>query len=308
MHACTAYLAPYQIAFVTQEGLFQSGQQSTPQLLIDAANLDCQIIPMISPDKAFVPCARGGLNIESALFLLDVTTGERTEIVAAGPTSAGSWSSDSRHFAYMSGAESYSAELFIFYIETGDSILEPVPKSLELDVRDVTWSPDNLHMAMTIGPNWYREGPGRPDNPDELFVYDMTTKSLLSLGSETFGHCKKPAWSPSGEWIAAICQLPGEYGQIVLFSTQAGSGETPRLLYLGKNESIMSANENLDWIRNLNWTPDSEAVLYTAWSGKGESRLELFEAFLSIDRSSLVSEYFLEAARLQYGFDVSSYP
>ncbi len=124
----------------------------------------------ISPDGRTVAYVRRTADImtdkvRSSIWLIDVGTGEQRPVVTGtGEHFSPRWSRDGRRLAYVSTAEGGSPQLFVRWMDTGQSVrITGLPDS----PQGITWSPDGRRIAYLM--NVPDEGPklGRaPEKPE----------------------------------------------------------------------------------------------------------------------------------------------
>jgi dipeptidyl aminopeptidase/acylaminoacyl peptidase len=119
----------------------------------DLFSLEVASDPQISPDGTKIAYVRRSGDIMTdrmrpTIWLVDTRTGQQTPL-AAGPGghSQPRWSPDGRRLAYISTAEGGSAQLFVRWMDSGESVritgLPDTPGS-------VAWSPDGRLLAYTM--------------------------------------------------------------------------------------------------------------------------------------------------------------
>jgi dipeptidyl aminopeptidase/acylaminoacyl peptidase len=119
----------------------------------DLFGLEVAADPQISPDGRRIAYVRRSGDImtdrmRSAIWLIDVATGEQAPLVA-GPGSHFSprWSPDGSRLAYISTAEGAAAQLYVRWLDSGESVritgLPNAPSS-------VAWSPDGRQLAYAM--------------------------------------------------------------------------------------------------------------------------------------------------------------
>jgi len=116
----------------------------------DLFDLSAAADPQISPDGRTVAYVRRAADImtdraRSSIWLINVATGEQRPLVAGtGDHFSPRWSPDGRRLAYVSSAEGGAPELFVRWMDTGQTArvtgLPDSPQSL-------AWSPDGRRIA-----------------------------------------------------------------------------------------------------------------------------------------------------------------
>lgn len=187
----------------------------------------------ISPDGRTVAYVRRSADImtdraRSSIWLINVATGEQRPVAAGtGDHSSPRWSPDGRRLAYVSTAEGGAPQLFVRWMDTGQTVrVTGLPDSPQA----IAWSPDGRRIAylMTVpdegmklgtappkpeGANWAKpleiidKVTYRADNAgylkpgfDHIFMVDADGGAPRQL---TFGayHDGAPEWAPDGRSI-----------------------------------------------------------------------------------------------------------
>ncbi len=172
------------------EAVLQSGRKTG----------DMNLAPTVSPDGRLVAFfARRGL-FEIELFVADAQTGHVIKKLA-GPTSdshfdaisfissSGSWSPDSKHFAFIAQAEG-NHEI---------AILDVASSSVEKRVRvpgvgaisNIAWSPNGKTVAFS----------GQKGGMSDLYLLDLDHGTVTQLTNDRYADVQ-PTWSPDGRTIA----------------------------------------------------------------------------------------------------------
>jgi dipeptidyl aminopeptidase/acylaminoacyl peptidase len=151
----------------------------------DLFNLSSAADPQISPDGRSVAYVRRAADImtdklRSSIWLINTSTGEQRPIVTGtGDHVSPRWSPDGRRLAYASSAEGDSPQLFVRWMDSGETVrVTGLPESPQA----INWSPDGRWIAYLMAvPD---EGPklGKaPDKPEgakwaePLEIYDKVT-------------------------------------------------------------------------------------------------------------------------------------
>jgi Tol biopolymer transport system component len=104
--------------------------------------------------------------------------------------SAGSWSPDSRHLAFIV-FEKGDNYIGIVDVESGN--IEEVRVPGVDAIQNVAWSPDGKSIAIS----------GQETGASDLFLFDIDSKQVRRLTSDKFADLQ-PAWSPDGRQIAFV--------------------------------------------------------------------------------------------------------
>ena len=204
----------------------------------DLFSLEVASDPQISPDGTKIAYVRRTGDVMSdrmrpSIWVVDTRTGEQRPLVAGtGSHSSPRWSPDGRRLAYVSTAEGGGPQLFVRWMDSGQSVritgLPDSPSSL-------AWSPDGQRIAYS------------------MFVPDDGMK----LGSAPSPKPEGAQWAPSLEVITAIAYRsddsgyakPG-YTQIFVVSADGGA---PRQLTFGARNNDGP----------LSWSPDGQTILFS---------------------------------------------
>src|SRR3954470_1309879 len=207
----------------------------------DLFSLEAASDPQISPDSSRIAYVRRSGDIMTdrmrpTIWLVDTRNGEQAPLVAGtGSHLSPRWSPDGRRLAYISTAEGGGAQLFVRWMETGESVritgLPDTPDS-------IAWSPDGRQIAYAM------HVPG-----EEL--------RLGAPGDKPEG----AQWAPPLEIHSAVTYRTDEEGYLKpgfshIFLVSA-DGAAPRQLSFG------SVNDN----GPLSWTPDGRTIVFSSNRG-----------------------------------------
>ncbi|MFP5329070.1 MAG: prolyl oligopeptidase family serine peptidase [Alphaproteobacteria bacterium] len=151
----------------------------------DLFDLSSAADPQISPDGRSIAYVRRTADImtdklRSSIWLVSVATGEQRPIVAGtGDHFSPRWSPDGRRLAYVSTAEGGSPQLFVRWMDTGQTVrVTGLPDSPQA----INWSPDGRRIAylMTVPDEGLKLGspPPKPEGANwakPLEIYDKVT-------------------------------------------------------------------------------------------------------------------------------------
>src|ERR1700712_1188250 len=119
----------------------------------DLFSLEAASDPQISPDGSRIAYVRRSGDIMTArvrptIWLVDTRTGEQSPLVAGtGAHSQPHWSPDGRRLAYISTAEGSGAQLFVRWMDTGESVrITSLPDTPD----SIAWSPDGRQIAYAM--------------------------------------------------------------------------------------------------------------------------------------------------------------
>jgi len=116
----------------------------------DLFDLSAASDPQISPDGRTVAYVRRSADImtdkaRSSVWLINVATSEQRPLAAGtGDHFSPRWSPDGRRLAYVSTAEGGSPQLFVRWMDSGQTMrVTGLPDS----PQDLAWSPDGRRIA-----------------------------------------------------------------------------------------------------------------------------------------------------------------
>lgn len=233
----------------------------------DLFDLSAASDPQISPDGRTVAYVRRSADImtdkvRSSIWLINVATGEQRPLAAGtGDHFSPRWSRDGRRLAYASTAEGGAPQLFVRWMDTGQTVrVTGLPDSPQA----LAWSPDDRRIAYLMnvpdegpklgsapdkpeGANWakpleiidkvtYRTDEGGYLKPgfDKIFLVDADGGAPRQL---TFGayHDGAPEWTPDGHGIVFSAlrdpewELAGREAEI--YRLEIGSGSLVQLTH-----------------------------------------------------------------------------
>ena len=202
---------------------------------VDIFDMEWALNPRISPDGDEILYTRLSMDIMKDRPLTNVwivnADGSDHRPVLSGTGSYGNvnWSPDGGRIVYTSSADERGTELFVRWMDTGQTaLLSNLPKS----PGSVTWSPDGKHLAFTMfvedkptsfasppprpeGAEWAapvkvidkypyrRDGPGYIDvGFTHVFVIPADGGTPRQLTSGDHNHGGTLAWSPDSKSIA----------------------------------------------------------------------------------------------------------
>ena len=119
----------------------------------DLFNLEVASDPQISPDGSRIVYVRQTADIMTdrmrpTIWMIDVRTGQQSPLVAsAGSHSQPRWSPDGTRVAYISTAEGGRAQLFVRWIDSGESVRVT---NLPNTPTGLSWSPDGTKIAYSV--------------------------------------------------------------------------------------------------------------------------------------------------------------
>ncbi|HYE95432.1 MAG TPA: peptidase S9 [Rubricoccaceae bacterium] len=167
---------------------------------LDAGDLN--IAPQVSPDGRYVAFLSERDLFGIDLFLADAETGrilKQLQSVGTDPhidairfiESAGTWSPDSRRFAYVVFAGGDN-EIAILDVRSRDVEQRIAVRDIGA-IKDPAWSPDGRRIAFT----------GIRGGIADLYVVDVEGGTVRQLTNDRYADLQ-PAWSPDGQTLAFV--------------------------------------------------------------------------------------------------------
>ncbi|MEX2467818.1 MAG: peptidase S9 [Gemmatimonadota bacterium] len=156
--------------------------------------------PSISPDGRFVAFLTEKDLFSVDLFLANAETGEIIRKLTSANSdphiealryidSSGTWSPDSRFFAYSVFAGGGN-QIVIVDAENGNVERRIDPGSFIGSISNPSWSPDGRYIAFS----------GMVDGLSDLFLYDLDASATIRLTDDKYADLQ-PSWSPEGRTI-----------------------------------------------------------------------------------------------------------
>jgi acylaminoacyl-peptidase len=232
----------------------------------DVFELEIAADPQISPDGARVAYVRRSMDImtdsaRSSIWLVDVRGGEHRPLVSGTDSyTSPRWSPDGTRIAYISGTEGRGPELYVRWLDTGETALI---SNLPTSPGSVTWSPDGTQVAFTAlvktDPPSLATPPAKPEGAEwappvtvidsvtyrfdgrgylepgfiHVFVIPADGGTPRQLTSGDFNHGGPLAWAPDGDRILMSANRDEDWDldprNVDLWSVDVESGEMARL-------------------------------------------------------------------------------
>ncbi|MDZ7779854.1 MAG: peptidase S9 [Gemmatimonadota bacterium] len=182
------------------EGREAPSEQGNLILAPSTGSGSVNISPSISPDGRFVAFLSEKDLFSVDLFLANAETGEIVRKLSSANSdphiealryidSSGTWSPDSRFFAYSVTAGGDN-RIVIVDAESG-SIERRIDPGMNIgSLTNPSWSPDGRYIAFS----------GMVDGISDLFVFDLETGTTERLTQDKYADLQ-PSWSPDGQNI-----------------------------------------------------------------------------------------------------------
>jgi len=185
------------------------------KFLSEANAGDYNLSPVISPDGKYVAFLSEKNVFTIDLFLADVEKGKvisklsstvkNDEIDAFNfIESSGSWSPDSRKFAYVAFIKGQN-KLIIINVKKR-KIIEEISIPGIKSFNNPVWSPDGNHIAFS----------GLCDGINNLYLYNINTGEVKQITGDKYSYLH-PSWSPDGKYLVCATdknQLQNAKGSI----------------------------------------------------------------------------------------------
>jgi Tol biopolymer transport system component len=203
-----------------------SSEMSGRKLIFDETGGNMNVSPSLSPNGEYVAFFSEKNVFTLDLFIASTEDGKikRTLTSSTRDTdidgynfleSMGTWSPDSRYFAYVAVKKGKS------YILIAD--INRPRRTREITIPGVpfinnpSWSPDGRHLVMT----------GLVGGRNNLYLYDMKSEKVTRLTNDRYSYAHA-SWSPDGRYIAFATdkKQPGDTSTMVSYEFNLGIIDT----------------------------------------------------------------------------------
>lgn len=226
------------------EGRLAPSEQGNLILAPSTGSGRTNMSPSISPDGRFVAYLSEKDLFSVDLFLANAETGEVVRKLTSANSdphiealryidSSGTWSPDSRFFAYSVTAAGDN-RLVIVDAENGDITRRIDPGEHIGSLSNPSWSPDGRYIAFS----------GMVGGLSDLFVYDLETSSLRQLTDDKYADLQ-PSWSPDGRSLVFATDRGDEtdfeqltYSSFQLATVDVAAGVVERISVFGDAKHI----------------------------------------------------------------------
>ena len=199
-----------------------SSEMSGNKLIFEETGGQMNVSPSISPDGKYVAFFSEKNVFTLDLFIADAQDGKIIRTLTSSVRnqdidgfnfleSMGSWSPDSRFFAYVAVKQGKS-HILIADINrprrTREIAIPGVPF-----VNNPSWSPDGKHLVFT----------GLVQGRNNLYLYNLDTRAVTQLTNDRYSYVH-PSWSPDGRYIAFATdkKQPGDTTTGITFELNLG--------------------------------------------------------------------------------------
>jgi Tol biopolymer transport system component len=217
--------------------------------------------PSISPDGRFVAFL-APLDLDIELWLANARTGEIIRRLVKGTAfdshfqslrfinSAGTWSPDSKQFAFSAQREGHDVLVFI-NVANGDITREvEIPGVVEISTP--SWSPDGRTIVFA----------GVVGGQSDLYAYDIRSEQTRQLTDDLYAELH-PSVSPDGSTVAFVT----DRGEGTDLATLQYGGYHLATMPLAGGESQLVPNAQAGENINPSWTRDGSGLFFISNRG-----------------------------------------
>lgn len=278
-------------------------EQTGKEILFENNAGDINVSPSISPDGKYVVFLSEKDVFSLDLFLADAKNGKiirklssrinNNEVDALSfMESSGTWSPDSRYFAFIVFSEGRN-KLLIMDVNKR-KVIEEISLADLPAISNPAWSPDGKYIAIT----------GMKNGVSDLFLYEVLSKNLTQITRDSYANLQA-AWSPDGSYIAYVTDksLPGQdlkfkYNHLNIAVMQPENPDSEIILplfsgaanmnpvYSSDGKSIYFLSDR-DGFRNLyRYDLDNDSIWQQTKYMRGISGITDFSPAVSIARES----------------------
>lgn len=232
----------------------------------DAEGGRYNLAPVLSPDGSRMAFLSSLSNLDVELYVADAQTGEVIRRLVRGTAfdphfgslryinSAGTWSPDSRRFAFSALQEGTDVVVVVDAVRGGRVQEYEVPGVSE--ITNPTWSPDGATIVFS----------GLRGGISDLWALDVNSGRARQLTSDRFADLQ-PMYSPDGRSIAFSTDRGAtdfetlRYGDVRLAVMDVASGEV-RTLMTGESTGQSTGESNVGKNINPQWSRDGRALYF----------------------------------------------
>ena len=224
------------------------------------------LAPVLSPDGSRLAFLSSLNNLDVELYVADAQTGDVIRRLVRGTAfdphfgslryinSAGTWSPDSRRFAFSALQEGRDVVVLVDAVRGGRVREYEVPGVSE--ITNPTWSPDGSTIVFS----------GLRGGISDLWALDVGSGQARQLTNDRFADVQ-PMYSPDGRSIAFSTDRGAtdfenlRYGKLRLAVMDAASGEV-RTLQTGEGTGQGAGENNVGKNINPQWSRDGTALYF----------------------------------------------